>query len=371
MNNSAIKMNIEFNLLDRQYAMFAEEYKQAAIRVLESGWYILGKELDMFEQSYAEYMGSKYCVGINSGLDALILAFRALGVKQGDEVIVPANTYIASVLGITENGATPIFVEPDEYYNLNANRIEDAITEKTKAILVVHLYGQAANMKQIKDIAGKHHLYLIEDCAQSHGSKFDNQLTGTFGDIGCFSFFPTKNLGAFGDAGAIITDNKEIADKVRMLRNYGSRIKYHNEIEGINSRLDEIQAALLRTKLPHLEELTQDRIRIAKRYLNEINCSKITLPKTRKGADHVYHLFIVKCHDRDDLQKYLLKNGIKTQIHYPIPPHLAECYTRLGYKKRDFPITEEYANKVLSLPLYNGMTDVEIDYVIDVINRYE
>lgn len=363
-------MKIEFNLLDRQYAMFADEYKQAALRVLESGWYILGKELNNFEQNYAEYMGSKYCVGINSGLDALILAFRALGIKQGDEVIVPANTYIASVIGITENGATPIFVEPDEYYNLDADRIKAAITENTKAILAVHLYGQATNMIQIKHIAEKHHLFLVEDCAQSHGSRFDGQLTGTFGDIGCFSFFPTKNLGAFGDSGAIITDNQEIADRVMMLRNYGSKVKYHNEIEGVNSRLDEIQAALLSTKLPHLGELTQDRIRIAERYLNEINCSKIKLPKTRNKADHVYHLFVVRCQTRDAFQKYLQDKGIKTQIHYPIPPHLAECYTRLGYKVGDFPITEQYANEVLSLPLYNGMTDEEIEYVVEAINRY-
>lgn len=370
MSNPSTTMKIEFNLLDRQYAMYADEYKQAALRVLESGWYILGKELEDFEQNYAEYMDSKYCVGINSGLDALILAFRALGIKQGDEVIVPANTYIASVIGITENGANPIFVEPDEYYNLDADQIEAAITENTKAILAVHLYGQAANIRRIKDIAQKHNLFLVEDCAQSHGAKFDVQLTGTFGDIGCFSFFPTKNLGAFGDAGAIITDNQEIADKVRMLRNYGSKVKYHNEIEGVNSRLDEIQAALLSTKLPHLDELTQDRIRIAERYLNEINCSKITLPMTRKKADHVYHLFVVRCQNRGAFQRYLLDNGVKTQIHYPIPPHLAECYKRLGYKIGDFPIAEQYATEVLSLPLYNGMTDKEIDYVVEVINRY-
>lgn len=363
-------MTIEFNLLDRQYKMFADDYKKAAIRVLESGWYILGKELEAFESKYAEYMGCKYCVGINSGLDALILAFRALGIGQGDEVIVPANTYIASVLGITENGAKPVFVEPDEFYNIDVVKISAAITVKTKAILAVHLYGQAANMQKIKEIADKYSLLLIEDCAQSHGAKFDGQLTGTFGEIGCFSFFPTKNMGAFGDAGAVITDNQEIADSVKKLRNYGSKVKYHNEVEGVNSRLDEIQAALLNIKLTHLVELTQDRIKIAERYLKEIKCKKILLPTTRDKADHVYHLFVVQCPNRDAFQKYLLDNGIKTQIHYPIPPHLSECYKRLGYKVGDYQITEEYANRILSLPLYNGMTDEEIDYVVKVINRF-
>lgn len=370
MNAPKNRMKIEFNVLDRQYAMFADEYKQAAIRVLGSGWYILGPELESFEQDFAEYMGSDYCVGTNSGLDALILAFRALGIKQGDEVIVPANTYIASVLAITENGATPVFVEPDEYYNIDADKISDAITPKTKAILAVHLFGQAANMRAIKDIADNNDLFLVEDCAQSHGAKYDNQLTGTFGDIGCFSFYPTKNLGAFGDAGAVITNDREIADRIKMLRNYGSKVKYHNEIEGVNSRLDEIQAALLNIKLSHLNELTQDRLRIAARYLNNINCSDIELPVTRNQADHVYHLFVVRCKHRDRFQKYLLDKGIKTQIHYPIPPHLAECYTTLGYKVGDFPITELYSNEVLSLPLYNGMTDEEIDYVVSTINGY-
>lgn len=364
------RMNIEFNVLDRQYRMFADEYKKAAYRVLESGWYILGREVESFEINFAQYIGSKFCVGLNSGLDALILAFRSLGIGQGDEVIVPANTFIASVIGITENRATPIFVEPDEFYNLDSDKIEEAITNNTKAILVVHLYGQAANMKKIKEIADKHHLYLIEDCAQSHGSKFNGQLTGTFGDIGCFSFFPTKNLGAFGDAGAIVTDSLDIGDKIRMLRNYGSKVKYHNEIDGVNSRLDEIQAALLNTKLKHLDELTRERIRIADKYINCIKSTKIILPIKREYADHVYHLFVVRSKNRDELQKYLLDNGIKAQIHYPIPAHLAECYKSLGHEGGEFSITEKYANEVLSLPLYNGMTDEEINYVIEVVNRW-
>ena len=364
------KMKIEFNVLDRQYQKYSEEYKQAALRVLESGWYILGKEVETFEHSFAEYMGMKYCVGLNSGLDALILAFRALDIKDGDEVIVPANTYIASVIGITENGAIPVYVEPDEYYNIDADKIEEAITDKTKAILVVHLFGQAANMHKIKDIATKHNLYLIEDCAQSHGARFDGKLTGTFGDIGCFSFFPTKNLGAFGDAGAIVSDKEEIADRIRMLRNYGSKIKYQHEIEGVNSRLDEIQAALLSTKLPHLEELTKERIKIAESYLAGIKSPKVALPTIRDKADHVYHLFVVRVENRDEFQQYLLDHGIKTQIHYPIPPHLSACYQRFGHSVGAFPITEQSVNEILSLPLYNGMTEEEIEYVVNAVNQW-
>jgi len=364
-------MKINFNELKRGYEKYKNEYDKAAIDVLESGWYILGENVKRFENNLANFIGSSYCVGVNSGLDALILAVRALNLGKGDEIIVPANTYIATVLGITENDATPVFVEPDEYYNIDAEKIEAKITDKTKAIMAVHLYGQAANMNKIKRIATKYNLYLLEDCAQSHGAKFENQTTGTFGDIGCFSFYPTKNLGAFGDGGAIVTDNKEIAEKVKMLRNYGSQKKYYNEIEGVNSRLDEMQAAFLNVKLSHYEELRIEREKIALRYLNEINNPKVILPKIREGAEHVWHLFVVQTEERDKLQSYLQKNGIGTQIHYPIPPHLSEAYKRLGYKKGDFPITEEMANKVLSLPIYDGMTDEEADYVIRVINSYK
>ena len=363
-------MKIEFNKLDREYTRYENEYKEAALRVLESGWYTLGNELKVFEQSFAEFCGVKHCVGLNSGLDALILAFKALEIGEGDEVIVPANTYIASVIGITQNGATPILVEPDEFYNIDCNKIEDAITERTKAILVVHLYGQTANMERISEIATKHKLFVVEDCAQSHGACFDGKITGSFSDIGCFSFFPTKNLGAFGDGGAIVTNDDELAQKIAMYRNYGSKVKYYHEIEGYNSRLDEIQAALLTVKLSHMKELNQERIRIANRYLNEINNNKIILPKIREKAEHVYHLFVIKTENRDGLQQYLLEKGIKTQIHYPIPPHLSGCYKELGYKKGDLPRTEELADKILSLPLYYGMTDEELDYVIEALNNY-
>ncbi|OGJ46963.1 aminotransferase [Candidatus Peregrinibacteria bacterium RIFOXYA12_FULL_33_12] len=361
---------IEFNVLDREFKKHQNEYTNAIAKVLESGWYILGKEVEEFEKKFSNFINAKYCVGLNSGLDALILAIRSLNISCDDEVIVPANTYIATVLGITENKAKPIFVEPDEYYNLDADKIEAAITPKTKAILVVHLYGQAANIKKIRNIAKKHNLFLIEDCAQSHGAKFYNQTTGTFGDIGCFSFYPTKNLGAFGDAGAIVTNNKKIFKKIRLLRNYGSEIKYQHEIEGVNSRLDEIQAAVLNVKLSHFKKLITNRENLAFAYLNKIKNPKIILPTIRKGADHIWHLFIIRTKDRNKLQKYLLNKNIKTMIHYPIPPHLSKAYKKFNFKKGNLPITEEYADTLLSLPLYDGMNNKEINYVIETINKY-
>jgi len=364
------KLNIEFNVLDRSYKSYAEEYKLAAYRVLESGVYILGNEVEAFEKEFSKFSDSKYCVGLNSGLDALILALRTLNIGIGDEVIVQANTYIATVIAITENGATPIFVEADQFFNLDVSKIESVITNRTKAIIPVHLYGQPCDMDQIIKIAKKHKLYVIEDCAQAHGAKVGGKTIGSIGDIGCFSFYPTKNLGAFGDSGAITTNNYEIAMKIKMLRNYGSKEKYYNELEGINSRLDEIQASLLRVKLSHIQELTDERIKIANKYLKGINNPNISLPKKLKHADHVYHLFVVRYSERDKLQRYLSDNGIKTQIHYPIPSHLAKCYERLGYKIGDFPITEKMSNEILSLPLYNGMTDAEIDYVIRILNNF-
>ena len=363
-------MQIKCNVLDRQFQMHQKEYEEAALRVLRSGWYVLGKEVQQFEDEFAAYTGRKYCVGLNSGLDALIMSVRALGIGEGDEVIVQANTYIATVLGITENGAKPVFVEPDEFFNINAEKIEAAITDKTKAIMVVHLYGQASNMKQIVEIAKKYELPIIEDCAQSHGACFDGTMTGCFGISGCFSFYPTKNLGAFGDAGAIVTDDKEFADNIRMMRNYGSRIKYYNEIEGINSRLDEMQAALLRVKLTHLDELNQERVVLAERYTKGITNTKLIKPSIREGANSIFHQYVICCAEREKLQKFLEEQGIQTQIHYPVPPHLAECYQYLGHHVGEYPITEQYANEMLSLPLYTGMTWEEQDYVIEKLNQF-
>lgn len=363
-------MKIDLAVLDRQFLMHQKEYEEAALRAMRSGWYILGPELEAFEQEFAEFSGAKYCVGVNSGLDALTLALRALGVKAGDEVIVPANTYIATVLAITANDALPVFVEPNQYYNIDENFIEQAITNKTKAIMVVHLYGQAANMPAIMQIADRHGLPVVEDCAQSHGAHYGAKMTGHWGTVGCFSFYPTKNLGAFGDAGAVVTDNGELAKKIAMLRNYGSEIKYHNKYAGVNSRLDEIQAALLRVKLSHLPDLIEERKVIAEKYLQGITNPQIELPEICKNAEHVYHQFVVRCQKRDQLKQYLADHGVDTVIHYPIPPHLAECYAYLGIKKGSLPRAEQYADTVLSLPMFNGIDEEEIQYVISCCNEF-
>lgn len=358
------------NRLDRGFYMYQEEFEKKAVEVLRSGWYILGNEVKQFESEFASYTGSKHCVGLASGLDALWIAFRVLGIGKDDEVIVQGNTYIASVMGITINGATPIFVEPDEYFNMDASKIEEKITSKTKAILVVHLYGQASNMKPITDLCKKYNLRLVEDCAQSHGARFDGKMTGTFGDIGCFSFYPSKNLGAFGDAGAIVTDDEKLAEAVRVFRNYGSEKRYHNKVVGANSRLDEMQAGLLRVRLSHLDELAAEKKRLCERYLHELRNEKIMLPKIRDGATHIWHQFVIRSKQRDELMKYLDEKGIGTIIHYPIPPHLSEAYSYLGMKSGSLPLTELYANEVLSLPLYNGMTEEEQTRVIEAINTF-
>ena len=363
-------MKLNFNVLDRQFFKYQKEYEDKAIQVLRSGWYVLGEEVKAFEAEFSNYVDSRFCVGLANGLDAITIAFRALDIGEGDEVIVQANAYIACVMGITMNRATPVFVEPDEFYNLDASKIEEKITSRTKAILVVHLYGQASNMEQICDIAKKYNLKVVEDCAQSHGAKFNGKITGVFGDIGCFSFYPSKNLGCFGDGGAITTDNEDIARKIKTLRNYGSQKRYHNEYVGYNSRLDEIQAGFLRVKLKHINELNSEREIIATRYINQIKNDKVKLPLVRDGSTSVWHLFVVWCSQRDELQTYLNKRGITTLIHYPIPPHMSEAYSYLGYKKNSFPITEQYSEHIVSLPLYNGMTGDEEKYVIDAVNNF-
>lgn len=358
------------NRLDRGFYQYQEEFEAKAIEVLRSGWYVLGKEVESFEKEFASYLGAGHCVGLASGLDALWIAFRVLGIGAGDEVIVQGNTYIASVMGITINGATPVFVEPDEYFNIDVSKIKEKITKKTKAVLVVHLYGQASNMQPIVDICRKHSLRLVEDCAQSHGAKFHDRMTGTFGDIGCFSFYPSKNLGAFGDAGAIATNDADLADKVRIFRNYGSEKRYYNKVVGTNSRLDEMQAGFLRVRLKHLDELALEKKEICVRYLEQIQNDKLALPEVRDGATHIWHQFVVRTNMRDELIRYLDGKGIGTIIHYPIPPHLSEAYQYLNLKKGSLPITEEYADTVLSLPLYNGMTEEEQEFVISMINKF-
>lgn len=364
-------MEVPFNPLDRQYFMFQTEYEEKALKVLRKGWYILGEEVDAFEDEFARYVGANYCIGVDNGLNALVLSFRALGIGQGDEVIVQANTFIATVMGITMNGATPVFVEPNEFHNLDSNKIEEKITSKTKAICVVNLYGQATNMDNIVMLCEKYGLKLVEDCAQAHGAKYKDQMVGSFGDLACFSFYPGKNLGCFGDGGAITTRHKELRDKLRMLRNYGSNVKYQNEEVGYNARLDELQAGLLRIKLSHLDRLTQERVDIAQRYLLEMKNDKIELPLIAGGCTAVWHLFVVMTEDRDRLMAYYQEKGIKTLIHYPIPPHLSIAYQYLGFQEGNFPITENLAKRVLSIPLFNGMTKEEIDYVIQVTNDYQ
>ena len=360
------------NNLGRQYSLHAKEYEEKALEVLRSGWYILGKEVAAFENEWANYIGTKYCVGLASGLDALWISFRLLNIHEGDDVIVCSNAYIACVMGITINGANPIFVEPDKYNNIDAEKIEESITPNTKAILAVHLFGQSCDMTKIMDIAHKYNLRVIEDCAQSHGNKWKNKVVGSIGDIGCFSFYPSKGCGAFGDAGCITTNNEELAQKFKIFRNYGSRVRYQNEVVGANSRLDELQAAFLRVKLTHLKEFNEERNKIAKRYIKEINNELIQLPEIRPGADSTWHQFVVhvKGGRRDDLMNYLKGKGIATIIHYPIPPHLSEAYSYLGKKMGDYPIAEQYAREVLSLPMYNGMTEEEQTMVINAINQF-
>ena len=363
-------MKIMPNRMDRGFYQYQEEFEQKALEVLRSGWYVLGKEVSSFEEEFAAYTGAKYCVGLASGLDALWMAFRILGIGAGDEVIVQGNTYIASVMGITMNGATPVFVEPDDYYQIDTAKIEEKITDKTKAVLVVHLYGQATNMKPVVELCQKYNLRLVEDCAQSHGACFEGQMTGTFGDIGCFSFYPSKNLGAFGDGGAIVTNDEQIAKDMKVYRNYGSEKRYYNKVVGTNSRLDEIQAGLLRVRLSHMDEMTKEKQQIAKRYREELNNPKFVLPPLMDGATHVYHQFVIRSKERDTLIDYLNEKEIGTIIHYPIPPHLAEAYAYLGFKEGDFPMTERLAKEVVSIPMYNGMTEEEQTYVIDALNAF-
>lgn len=362
---------IEYTSLKRNYDLFRSEYEEAVLCALRSGWYILGPELDDFEQSFASYLGVRHCIGLNSGTDALILAVRALGIGPGDEVIVPAGTYIASVLGITENGATPVYVDSrSDTLLIDSSKIEAAVTKATKAILPVHLYGQACDMDAIVSIAEKYGLYILEDCAQCHGAAWNGRLTGTQGTLAAFSFYPTKPLGAMGDAGAIVTNDDTLADRVRMLRNYGSRVKYHNESIGRNSRLDEIQAAILSVGLKHLDECNRMRQSIAEKYLNEISNAKVRLPYTEPSATHVFHLFPLLVDDQKRFQEYLENRGIKTQVHYPIPPYVAECYADQGYTWEEYPSASYIAQHEVSLPIYSGMKMEEVEAVIMSVNEY-
>ena len=338
----------------------------------DNGWYILGNKVKVFEQEYAAFNKVEHCLGISNGLDALHIALISLGITQGDEVIVPSNTYIATALAVSFVGATPVFVEPDvTTYNIDPSKIEMAITSKTKAIMPVHLYGQACEMEQIMSIAQKHNLFVIEDNAQSQMAMFKGRITGSWGDINGTSFYPGKNLGALGDAGAITTNNTALASKVEMLRNYGSNKKYYNEVIGHNMRLDECQAAFLSVKLKHLHHWTAQRQEIANWYKEGLlGLDDIILPQTAEHATHVYHLFVIRTKQRDALQAQLTANGIGTLIHYPVPPHLQEAYKHLGLKKGDFPIAEEIADTCLSLPLWPGMTKGDVEIVCREIRNF-
>lgn len=340
-------------------------------RVFTRSWYIKGGEDEIFEKAFAAYCGAKYCIGVGNGLDALMLSLKALDIGEGDEVIVPSNTYIATALAVTYVGATPVFVEPDiRTFNINPALIEAAITSKTKAIMPVHLYGQACDMDPIMEVAGKYGLKIVEDCAQAHGATYKGQKVGTFGDAAGFSFYPGKNLGALGDAGAVVTNDKELSDTIRALGNYGSDYKYHHIYKGNNSRLDELQAAFLAAKLPHLERMNVERRRIAQMYTERIENPKVTTPYVHPDCVPVWHIYGIRCADRVALEKHLNEKGIGTNKHYPIPMHLQECYKDLNIPQGALPIAEEISATELSIPMYYGMTDKEIQYVVDAINEF-
>lgn len=348
-----------------------QELRAAFDRVYTRSWYIEGVEDAAFEQAFAEFCGVRSCVGVGNGLDALMLVLKAWGIRAGDEVIVPSNTYIATALAVTYVGAKPVFVEPDiRTFNIDPVKIEAAITERTKAIMPVHLYGQPCDMEPIMAIARKHKLLVLEDCAQAHGATYKGQKVGSFGDAAGFSFYPGKNLGALGDAGAVVSNDESLMEKVRALGNYGSDYKYHHIYKGNNSRLDELQAAFLAAKLPHLDRMNENRRATAQKYLEGIRNPAVVLPCVPENVCPVWHIFAIRCNRRTELEKYLNENGIGTNKHYPIPMHLQDCYKDLGFHKGDFPIAEEISETELSIPMYYGMTDAEVEYVIEAVNRF-
>ena len=364
-------MNVPFVSFLPMEKELDSDLRDAFNRVFTRSWYIEGQEDAAFEKAFSAFCGTKYCIGVGNGLDALMLILKALDIGEGDEVIVPSNTYIATALAVTYVGAKPVFVEPEmETFNIDPSRIEAAVTARTKAIMPVHLYGRACDMDPIMSIAAKYSLRVIEDCAQAHGATYKGRKVGTFGDAAGFSFYPGKNLGALGDAGAVVTDNEDIAVKVRALGNYGSDYKYHHIYKGNNSRLDELQAAFLSAKLPHLERMNAARRQIADRYLSEIKNPAVILPLVSEEYVPVWHIFGIRCSRRDELEKHLSSRGIITNKHYPIPMHLQECYRDLGFSEGDFPIAEEISRTELSLPMFYGMTDTEVQAVISAVNDF-
>ncbi|MBO5094476.1 MAG: DegT/DnrJ/EryC1/StrS family aminotransferase [Lachnospiraceae bacterium] len=363
---------VPVNELARGYRLYEKEYNDKAISVLQSGWYILGKEVEGFEKEFAESLGDNcYCAGVDNGLNAIRLGLHACGITTGDEVIVQSNGYIATMLGITQNGGVPVFVEPDGYHNMDPDKIEAAITDKTKAVLVTHLYGQATRMEKIVEICKKHNLMLFEDCAQSHFASYRGTNTGLFGDAGFFSFYPTKNLGGFGDGGGVVSRNKELIERIKTYRNYGSDYKYHNIVLGFNSRLDEMQAGLLRIKLKHMPELLANRRKIADAYLAGIKNPLIRLPEIVEGATTNWYLFVINTEDQAGFRKYMLDHGVQTDVHFPTPPFLQPALSYLGHGEGSFPIAEKDCKTVVSLPMMDYMADDEIETVIRVVNAYE
>ncbi|MER2996298.1 DegT/DnrJ/EryC1/StrS family aminotransferase [Pontibacter populi] len=349
-----------------------QQVEQAVSRVMHEQQFILGPDVKAFEDAFANFLNAGSAIGVGNGFDALVLALKAAGVGPGDEVIVPANTFIATANAVVHLGATPVLAEPDlQTYNLAAATAERHITEKTKAIVAVHLYGQTCEMEQLHKLCKNYSLKLVEDAAQAHGAKYRNHFAGTFGDAAAFSFYPTKNLGALGDGGAVVTSNPELATFIRSYRNYGQQEKYHNELVGVNSRLDTLQAAVLTIKLKYLQQQNEERQRLAKLYLKLLQTiNELTLPFTAEHCDHVYHIFNIRTPRRDELKNYLHQQGIQTAIHYPVPIHLQQAYRFLNYRAGDFRITEELANTSLSLPLFPGMTEAEQEYVISCVKKF-
>lgn len=365
-------MNIPFVSFLPMEKELNDDLRGAFERVFKRSWYIDGEEDKAFEKAFAAYCGTGYCVGAGNGLDALMLALKALGVGAGDEVIVPSNTFIATVLAVMYVGAKPVLVEPDiRTFNLDPSLIEAAVTPKTKAVMPVHLYGQPCDMDPVMEIARKHGLFVVEDCAQAHGALYKGRKIGTFGDAAGFSFYPGKNLGALGDAGACVTNDKALADRIRALGNYGSDYKYHHIYPGHNSRLDELQAAFLAAKLPHLERMNAERRRIAAMYSEGIRNPAVVTPYIMDGCTPVWHVYAVRCANRDAIEKHLNERGIRTNKHYPIPIHLQECCKCLGIPQGALPVAEEISRTELSIPMYYGLTDEEVRYVIDAINSFQ
>jgi len=365
-------MRIPFLSFDYTNQQIRESVSAAFTEVFYSKWYILGKKVNEFEAAYSKYNNVNYCIGVSNGLDALFLSLKALGIGKGDEVIVPSNTYIATLLAVSYTGATPVLIEPRQStFNINPELIERAITPKTKAIMPVHLYGQCCEMDAIMTLSRKYNLLVVEDNAQSQGASYNGKMAGSFGDCNGTSFYPGKNLGALGDAGAVTTNNADIANLVKVLRNYGSEKKYYNEMIGYNMRLDELQAAILSVKLQYLHQWTEERKKIAGWYNERLAAvNDLVLPQIAKGATHVYHLYVVRSSKRNELQQYLNEKGIGTLIHYPVPPHLQKAYSHLGLQRGDFPIAEKMADTCLSLPLWPGMTESQSDEVCTHIKRF-